>query len=131
MAVEAETEKIQQSLVQRQTLEKSLAALSEERMNACTFVQQTEGVRSTDLRALSSFTLGLEARTQMLSEALRRIDKQIEEQRARLLKAQQDERSVRKLKSKRLAEWNLRAEHEIETTAQELWLLSHTRNTEG
>lgn len=131
MIVEAESEKVHQLLVQRKKLENSLAAASEERIVAYAFVQQAEGVCSSDLRALSSFTLGLEVRTQTLSEALHRIDKQLEEQRKRLLKAEQDERSVSKLKARRLAEWNLQAEREIETMAQELWLLSHTRNTEG
>ncbi len=131
MAVEAETEKIRQLLAQRQKLEKSLEAASEERTGACSFVQQAEGVRGTDLRALSSFTLGLEARTQMLSEALQRMDKQIQEQRKRLLKAEQEERSLSKLRAKQLTEWTLQANREIETTAQELWLFSHTRNREG
>ncbi len=131
MIVEAETEKLHQLLAQRLKIEKSLAAVREERIHACAFVQQKAGVGSADLRALSSFMLGLEARTQTLSQALRRTDKQVEEQRQRLLKAEQDERSLDKLKAKQLAEWNLQAEREIEATAQELWLLSHTRNKEG
>jgi flagellar biosynthesis chaperone FliJ len=128
---EAESEKLQLLLMQRQKLEKSLAAAGEERIAARSFVQQTQGVRTADLRALSSFTIGLEARTQTLTEALRRTDTQIEEQRKRLLKAEQDERSLSKLRAKRLKEWTLQNEREIEVTAQELWLLSHTKDTEG
>jgi flagellar biosynthesis chaperone FliJ len=131
MAVETESEKLSHLLLQRQKLEKSLLAASEERIAAYSFVRQPEGVRSADLRTLSSFILGLEARTQTLSEALRRVDKEIQEQRKHVLKAEQDERSLDKLRAKRLMEWNLEAAREIENTAQELWLLSHTRNTEG
>jgi flagellar biosynthesis chaperone FliJ len=131
MIVEAESEKLHQLLTQRQKLDKSLTAAADERIAACAFVEQTAGVRTADLRALSSFTLGLEVRTQTLIEALRRTDKQIEEQRKRLLKAEQDERSVSKLRAKRLTEWTLQTEREIEALAQEFWLLSHTRNPEG
>jgi hypothetical protein len=47
------------------------------------------------------------------------------------LKAERDERCVQKLRDKRLAQWTARVQHEIEATAQELWLISHTRDKEG
>ena len=131
MAAEAEREKLRNLLLQRQKLENSLTAVGEERIAACGSVQQPDGVTSADLRVLSSFILGLEARTHTLSEALRRVDIQTVEQQKRLLKAEQSERSLDKLRSKQLTEWNLHAALEIENTAQELWLLSHTRNTEA
>ncbi len=131
LSVETETEKLHHFLSERQKQVKSLAAVREERIQASAFVQQTGGVRAADLRALSSFTVGLEARVQTLSHSLCRLDQQIEEQRKRLLNAERDERVLSKLKAKRLTEWNLQAEREIETTAQELWLLSYTRNREG
>lgn len=131
MAAEAESEKLRNLMLQRQKLENSLTAAAQERIAACSSIQQPDGIRSTDLRALSSFILGIEARTQALSTALGRAENQIVEQRKRLLKIEQDERSLGKLRSKRLSEWNLQAAREIENTAQELWLLSHTRNTEA
>lgn len=131
IAAENESERLRHLLLQRQKLENSLTAAREERIAAYASIQQPDGVRSADLRALSSFLLGLEARTQILSEALGRAEKQIVEQRKRLLKAEQDERSLDKLRAKQLTTWNLQAALEIEKTAQELWLLSHTRNTEA
>jgi flagellar export protein FliJ len=131
MAAETESEKLHNLLLQRQKLENSLTAACEERIAAYASIQQLDGVRSADLRALSSFILGLEARAQTLSEALGRVERQIVEQRKRLLKAEQDKRSLDKLRSKQLTEWNLHTAREIENTTQELWLLSHTRNTEA
>lgn len=131
MAAEAESEKLRNLMLQRQKLENSLTTVGEERIAACASVQRPDGVRSADLRTLSSFILGLEARTRTLSDALRRLDIQIAEQRKRLLRAEQDELSLDKLRTKRLTEWNLQSAREIENTAQELWLLSHTRNTEA
>ena len=131
MAAEAESEKLRNLMLQRQKLENSLKTVGEERVAASASVQRPDGVRSVDLRALSSFILGLEARTRTLSEALCRVNIQITEQRKRLLRAEQDERSLDKLRAKRLTEWELNSAREIENTAQELWLLSHTRNTEA
>ncbi len=126
--VESETARLQNLFAQRKRLEQSLASIHQERVSASAFVQAEQAPSPGDLRALSLFTLGLEARTKTVREALTRADKSIAEQKQRLLKAEQDERALAKLRAKRLAEWELRAQREIETTAQELWLFSHTKN---
>ncbi len=126
LQVETEFGRLQELIAQRNRVIKSLDSVGEERAEASAFVQHAQNPQSTDLRALSLFTLGLAARTKTLEQALAQNDSFILDQKNRLLKAQQDERSLSKLREKRLAEWNLAAEREIENTAQELWLFSHT-----
>ena len=130
LQVETEFSRLQELTAHRNRLVKSLTSVGEERAEASKFVQQTENPQSTDFRALSLFTLGLNARTKNLEQALAQNEGLIAEQKIRLTKAQQDERSLSKLREKRFAEWNLAAEREIENTAQELWLFSHTTSKE-
>ena len=126
LQVETEFGRLQELMGQRKRLVQSLDSVTEERAEASLFVQQALSPQSTELRALSLFTLGLAARSKTLEQALVRNESSILEQKGRLLKAQQDERSLSKLREKRLTEWNLSAEREIENTAQEVWLFSHT-----
>lgn len=128
MRVESETARLQDLFTQRKRLEQSLTSIREERTEASAFVQAAQPPSAGDLRALSLFTLGLEARTKTVREGLSRSERSITEQKQRLMKAEQDERALSKLRAKRFAEWESQAQREIETTAQELWLLSHTTN---
>ncbi len=128
MRVESETARLQDLFAQRKRLEQLLTSIREERVSASSFVQAAQAPSAGDLRALSLFTLGLEARTKTVREALSRAEKSISEQKQRLMKAEQDERSLAKLRAKRLTEWESEAQREIEITAQELWLFSHTTN---
>ncbi len=128
MRVESEKARLQDLIAHRKRLEKAIAAAREERAQASAFVHSSSEPLAGDLRALSLFTLGLETRSNTLLEAIGRLDRSIAEQQQRLLKAEQDQRCVSKLRAKRLSEWNLQAEREIEATAQELWLFSHTTN---
>jgi flagellar protein FliJ len=129
--LESEQAKLQDLLSQRRRLEKSLSDIRDERTKACDFVHTTERTGGADLRALSSFTLGLAAHAKALAESINNIDQQIQSQRQALLKAERDGRCVQKLRDKRLTEWTARVQREIEATAQELWLFSHTRDKEG
>ena len=61
LRVEAERAKLQTMLAQRTRWEKSRLALLAEREQAAEFVRQSPVTGAVDLRALSSFTLGLEA----------------------------------------------------------------------
>lgn len=130
MRVEAETAKLQQLLGQQKRLENSLVNLKSERTEAAAFVHSAANPAGQDLRALSLFTLGLEARTRTVKEALAQVSELAEEQRKRLLEAERDERSLSKLRTKRFEEWRLQSEREIEASAQELWLFSHTKTKE-
>ncbi|HEX4168870.1 MAG TPA: hypothetical protein VHZ55_25685 [Bryobacteraceae bacterium] len=127
---EAEKAKLQEQINQKRRFEKSLAGLREERVEASTSIQASAAPGIGDLRALSAFTLGLEARAKTLREAIARTELQISEQRKRVLRAEQDALALSKLRLKRRSEWALEMEREIENTSQELWLCSHTKNKE-
>ncbi len=131
MQAEAETARLQELLAQSRALQKALLAAQDERLAAASFVHENKDVKTVDLRALSSFMLGLEARSKTLTDAIARVEQQILQQRKRLLKAQQAARALDKLRAKRLTEWKLASDREIEATAQELWLFAHTKNIEA
>ncbi len=130
LKADAETAKLQELLNHKRRFEKLLAGLQAERAEASASIRQSETPGAGDLRALSAFILGLEARARTLREAIARNEMQTMEQKKRVVRAQQDELSLKKLREKRHAEWMLEAEREIENTAQELWLFSHTKNKE-
>ena len=127
---EAERSRLQDLFGQRQKLEKLLAAVDEDRREATGFVQEADQPAAADLRALSSFMVGINSRARMIAEAAMKIERQISDQKIRLCKAEQDERCLNKLRARRYAEWKRQAEREIDATAQELWRCSHTTSRE-
>ncbi len=126
LRVDAENAKLQHLLSQRNRLRQALAAAAADRKGASQSVQEASSLQGADLRWLSSFTLGLEARSKAMREAVDELNSSIEVQQDYLRKAEQDKRVLEKLRDRRLSEWNLSADREIEATAQELWLLTHT-----
>ncbi len=130
LRADAETAKLQELFNHKRRFEILLSALQQERADASASIQQAPHTGAGDLRALSAFTLGLEARARTLREAIARNEVQTAEQKKRVIRAQQDELSLKKLREKRHSEWMAEAEREIENTAQELWLCSHTKNKE-
>ena len=74
--------------------------------------------------------VGWEARKAAIAQAIDDHERQTCSQRMQVLRAEQDERALSKLRSRRFAEWTLQLERETETNAQELWLFSHTRDRE-
>ena len=120
-----ERDKLNQLLADRARLERSLASVAEERAEAHAFVRRREGAESGDLRALSAFLLGSNARAAALRGSIDRLEGTIAGQRARVLRADRNERLLVKLKEKKLAEWRIEAERELERLAQESWLATH------
>ncbi len=131
MKVESEKATLRELIAQRLRVEKALTAAHDERLEAYGYVHRTLGMAGVDLRTLSSFTLGVEARVKTLSEGKAQIDGQIAVQRQAVLEAEQAQKCVEKLRVKRLEEWRVRTERELEATLQELWLFSHTTNHEN
>ena len=130
MKVESEKAALCELIAQRTRLEKSLTTAGEERAEASAYVYRTLGMDGVDLRTLSCFTLGVEARMKTLSDARDRLARQIAAQKQALLRAEQDYGCLEKLRTKRLADWRRETERELEATSQELWLFSHTTNQE-
>jgi hypothetical protein len=131
LQVEAETAKLAGLNEQLQQLRRSFAAALEERKQACAFIQREPIIQSADLRALSSLTLGVEARVNSLNEALVKMEQRVHDQQLLLCKAEQNERTLNRLRSRGLSAWRVRFDRETEATAQELWLYSHTTDRDG
>lgn len=122
-----EREKLNQLLSERTRLERSLASVAEERAEAHAFVHARPDAGSTELRALSAFLLGSDARAAALRGSIERLEPVIAGQRARVIVADRNERLLLKLKEKRLAEWRIEQDRELETLAQESWLATYRR----
>ncbi len=120
-----EREKMSQALADVARCEQALAALIAERAEAIEFVKRQPGAGNTELRALSSYLLGYEKRLQQVKKALEAARVKAAEQRQRVIAADRDERLILKLKQKKLAEWQVAADHEMETLAQESWNALH------
>jgi flagellar biosynthesis chaperone FliJ len=131
LQVEAETAKLAGLNEQLQQLRRSLAEAQQQRKQACAFVQGEPMIQSADLRALSSFTLGIEARVNSLKEALVKMEQRVYDQQLLLRKAEQNEGALNRLRARGLSAWRVRFDRETEATAQELWLYSHTTDRDG
>jgi flagellar export protein FliJ len=121
----AEREKLARALAEITRLEQAIAALTAERVSAIEFVKNEPGAGSTELRALAAYLLGYEARFVKAQGSLATARVRLAEQRQRVIAADRDERLLLKLKAKQRAEWQLAADHELETLAQESWNSVH------
>jgi flagellar export protein FliJ len=120
-----EQTKLAQLLAEEQKIKNFLEALQEERRNELGRLHGAKEVSALELRSLSSFLVGLESRTLDLQNALAKQSRIVQEQRLRVLRAQRNVRLLVKLREKKLREWTLEAEREIENIAQDAWLASH------
>jgi flagellar export protein FliJ len=121
MQLALEREKLRRLLNEAVRLERSLASLAQERQEALIFVQNDPEASHTELRALSAFVLGSEARAITLREDLHRIQNLIADQRQRVIAADRNERLLLKLKEKKFGEWRRQNDLELEAVAQECW----------
>jgi flagellar export protein FliJ len=117
----AEKIKLQELLAERERLQKNLETYEKEQKDAVAWVQNTPDANSADLRALSAFLLGSKARRNTIQQAIEGCAVDIQEQRARLMQAERNQKLLLKLKDKRLAAWQYDADRELEIIAQEAW----------
>jgi flagellar export protein FliJ len=120
-----ERDKLGQALAETTRLEQAIAALAAERAAALEFVKNEPGAGNTELRALSAYLLGYEARLAKLRKSLEVARLREAEQRKRVIAADRDERLLLKLKAKQRAAWQVAADHELEILAQESWNAVH------
>jgi flagellar export protein FliJ len=80
-----------------------------------------------DLQALAAFQLRMKNERGSLKAARLQLEKQVAEQRTRLLKARRDFRVLEKLREKRWKEWQYLADREIEDVAAEAYLAKWAR----
>jgi flagellar export protein FliJ len=120
-----EQDKLARALAEVARIEKAVADLSAERAAAKAFVQTAPETGVTELRSLAAYLLAYEARSLKLTTSLESARLRAGEQRQRVLTAEREERLLIKLKAKRRADWQIEADHEVETLAQELWNAVH------
>lgn len=120
--LEAERAKLQQLFTGEQGLKDALDSLAVDRRDATAFIQNSAAVDATELRALSTFSLGANARETYLRSEMVRQAKSIAEQKARVMQAERKVRLLNKLREKKLNAWNEEVNREIELAAQESWL---------
>ncbi len=82
-----------------------------------------------DLRALSSYLVGADARAGLLRRQVVRCAGPIQQQRQSVLKAERNLRLLEKLRDNRYSEWKHAFDAEIELTAEESWLAAHFRES--
>ena len=120
-----ERSRLSHLLAEEQNIKNFLTALQEERQNELARLHAASQVAAEELRALSSYLVGMESRTLDLQNALAKQSRIVQEQRIRVLRAQRNVRLLIKLREKKLREWTTESEREIENVAQDAWLASH------
>ncbi len=120
--LKAERTKLQALFAEEQALKHALERLAVDRREAADFIQSSACVTATDLRALSTFTMGADARGGLLRDHLALQAKKIQEQKAHVMQAERKVRLLHKLRDKKFEAWNQEVNREIEVAAQESWL---------
>jgi len=125
--LQAEQLKLQRLIAEEQRLRNSLLALTTEQNAARTAFHTSASVAAADLRALSSFLVGMELASARLAEQIAAKQRVVEEQRSHVIAAERNVKLLEKLKGQRFAEWNHELDLQLETLAQEAWTSAHIR----
>jgi hypothetical protein len=122
--LQLERAKLQTFLAEEQRLQQSLQALGEERRQAAACLAESQ-LQALDLRSLSSYLVGAEAKASILQEQIRKRSVLIQQQRDRVILAERNLRLLEKLREKRHAEWKHELDREIESAAEEAWIAAN------
>jgi hypothetical protein len=124
--LQVERGKLNALLSDEAKLKESLETLGGERRSALECLAK-EQLFSLDLRSLSSYLVGAEARATMLHDQIRKRRQAVAEQRDRVVQAERNLKLLLKLREKRQLEWKAGFEREIEANAEESWLAVNFR----
>jgi hypothetical protein len=124
--LQVERGKLSALLAEESKLKNSLENLSHERRSALQCLAK-EQLFSLDLRSLSSYLVGAEARANMLHDQIRKRGQLLMEQRERVVQAERNVKLLLKLRQKQQLEWKVGLEREIEANAEESWLVANFR----
>ena len=119
-----ERAKLQELTTEETRLKTSLEALATERRAAVNHLSRTQ-VDSLDLRSLSSYMVGAEARTNTLRDKIRKHAAMVQQQRERVISAERNLKLLVKLHNKSHAEWRANVNREIDSAAEESWLAAN------
>ena len=120
--LKAEQGELSRLLAEEQRLQNSLHSIGNERREAIAYIQTTDSVTNTDLRALSGFLLGADNRVAGIRDAIQKNKARIQQQRQRVLAADRKLRLLVKLREKKHGEWVRETDRQLEASAQESWL---------
>ncbi len=124
---QVERGKLNALLADEAKLKQSLEALGGERRSALECLAKEQQAVAIDLRSLSSYLMGAEARTTLLREQIQRRCQSVAEQRDRVVQAERNVKLLLKLREKRQLEWKAGLERQIEANAEESWLAVNFR----
>lgn len=124
--LQVERGKLNALLSEEAKLKDSFENLGSERRSALQCLAK-EQLFSLDLRSLSSYLVGAEARATMLQEQIRKRRQSVAEQRDRVVQAEKNVKLLLKLREKRQLDWKAGFEREIEANAEESWLAANFR----
>ena len=125
--LQLERVKLQKLLGEEQRLKSDLQRVADERQAAASELQTAGSLRSFELRALSAYLVGAEARSHLLRGQIAKYAGPIQKQRQCLLEAERNVRLLEKLKEDRYSEWKHAFEQEIQLGAEESWLAANFR----
>lgn len=128
LQLESEQAKLDQLLRKQRGLTTDIEAIARERRQAKSAIYSLTSLENAELRTMSAFLVGLDARAGTLRAQLAEMGRPIEEQRQAAIKAERKVRLLEKLRGSKLEVWKRETSREIETVAQECWLsVRHVR----
>lgn len=125
--LELEDAKLKMQIAGLAELDRSRAELEATAIRSEVEVRDWNPLAGQDLAALSNFHLHVQNREKDLAERRREAVQQIEAQQQAMLEARRRCRLLERLEERRLAEWKVAADREIEQLAAESYLSGLTR----
>jgi len=122
-----EESQLRRFTVQLTDLERAAESLEQSRASAGDEIRQATFVDGRDLTALDAYRVQTGRRKEALRRRLVEARKQVAAQRERLLEARRKHRLVEKLRERRVAEWMMESNREIEQNAAESHLARLSR----
>jgi flagellar export protein FliJ len=117
---------------EQQRIAQTIQEIAKERGETKNFVYSLTDLGSLELRNMSSYLLGLDARTTLFKKRLEEAAAAVADQRKHVTRAQRNVRLLTKLRERKMDDWKREADQEIETNAQEAWLSSwHRKHDAG
>jgi flagellar export protein FliJ len=122
-----EESQLRRFTLQLTDLERAAESLEHSRATAGDEIRQSAFVEGRDLTALDAYRVQIGKQKEALRQRLVEARKQVAAQRERLLAARRKHRLVEKLRERRVAEWVMESNREIEQNAAESHLARLSR----
>lgn len=127
--LQLERAKLQRLLSEEQHSKRDLQSVLDERASVVSALTALERLQSSDLRAVSAYSMGADMRAHALREEITRLAGSIQQQREHLMQAERKVRLLERLRDNRYAEWKREFDKEIELISEESWLAANFRTS--